>query len=575
MRIDVITHEDEFARLRERWDHLYETDGEAQFFLSWAFISTYIKRFEGAWFILAACPGPVGSPYVAFLPMRLSTQLDKKTGQVHNEIYMAGNYAADYTGILCAPEYASRAIPALARHLKTMYWAKLHLDNLRMSAQRLRLFLQPLADDRFTIRGLSQINTADGIDNSRCPYIDLPDSWDRYLAQLSSNTRQKLRRLLRKVEDSDEFRITEADASTVKRDIEILLEFWRVKWAARKQGRMPGLLRSNRLVFKNAFATGVLYLPVLWHRDQPLGALAFFVDTVKRTMLFSMAGRDETSDVIPSGLVLHAYSLRRAIQQGFRTYDFLRGNEAYKYSFGADERAINSYLGETRIGTNLNDRIDGRSVAAVFKFAAELHKAGDLVKAEAGYRQVLKAEPVHAQTLYAFGRLLSTKGDHREAIDTFKALTAVAPNSVKVWSRLSLEYQALNRHAEALEAFRRVLSLKPGFVPALYGLSRSLIQLGRLDEAAQTIEEMQRYSRPGSTGSILAARAQSQLVKRRQEAEVSHILQRRPAAASADRFTAMTALPVLLQGLKQKQEAKLPPAFIRPSKPRLRRPHFR
>ena len=147
MQIDVITEYDGLSRAERDWNSLYEKDPEAQFFLSWTFLSTYIRRYEGTWFILAARLGPKGSPYVALLPLRLRTRMSKKTGQFHNEINMAGNYAADYTGIICAPEFADRAIPALAKHLKKMHWAKLHLENLRMSERRLRFFLKNLADE--------------------------------------------------------------------------------------------------------------------------------------------------------------------------------------------------------------------------------------------------------------------------------------------------------------------------------------------------------------------------------------------------------------------------------------------
>ncbi|TIX38767.1 MAG: GNAT family N-acetyltransferase, partial [Mesorhizobium sp.] len=68
---------------------------------------------------------------------------------------------------------------------------------------------------------------------------------------------------------------------------------------------------------------------------------------------------------IPSGLVLHGYCIRRAIEQGFRSYDFLRGNEAYKYSYGVEETAIHCVLVKTRTGRNLGDRLDPRSVGSV------------------------------------------------------------------------------------------------------------------------------------------------------------------------------------------------------------------
>lgn len=240
MQIDVITKREELNRLRENWDDLYQKDPEAQFFLSWTFLSSYMRRYEDAWSVLAARSGPPGSSYIALLPLRLRTRLNKKTGICHNELNMAGNYAADYAGILCAPGFAERAIPALARHLLKMNWAKLHLENLRMSEKRRRLLIDNLADRRLTAHKMPRVNKTDNVDNCICPAAALPGDWDSYLEQkTSSNTRQKIRRFLRKLDGSGEFRITHADATTIDRDIGIILEMWRIKWAPRK-GNLTG-----------------------------------------------------------------------------------------------------------------------------------------------------------------------------------------------------------------------------------------------------------------------------------------------------------------------------------------------
>ncbi len=50
----------------------------------------------------------------------------------------------------------------------------------------------------------TQVSTVnpDGIDNSICPSVALPDDLDRFLeTKVSSNTRQKIRRFLRQVEE--------------------------------------------------------------------------------------------------------------------------------------------------------------------------------------------------------------------------------------------------------------------------------------------------------------------------------------------------------------------------------------
>jgi CelD/BcsL family acetyltransferase involved in cellulose biosynthesis len=66
----------------------------------------------------------------------------------------------------------------------------------------------------------------------------------------------------------------------------------------------------------------------------------FLIDERKAVMHFCIVGRDESFNDPSPGLVLHAHSIRMAIARGIRTYDFMRGNEPYKYSFGACDRQV-------------------------------------------------------------------------------------------------------------------------------------------------------------------------------------------------------------------------------------------
>ena len=512
MQIDVLTRPEELNGLRDNWDDLYARDPDAHFFVSWDFLSHYLRRFDGEWFILAARKGPPGSPYVALLPLRLRTRMRKNTGEIYHEVYMGGNHAADYTGILCAPEYAYRAIAVFAKHLKTMHWASLHLENLRMSERRIGWLMEQLSDNRLTMRRMRRVNQVDNVDNCICPAIDLPSSWEDYLLQnLSTNTRQKMRRFLRKLENSDEFRITHADASTIERDIDILLEFWRIKWTPRKGNLVPGLVKSNRLLFRKALENGTLFLPVLWHGDRPLSALAIFLDPVKKSMLFHMVGRDETADMLPSGLVLHGYCIRRAIENGFRTYDFLRGNEPYKYSFGTHDTVLNCTLVRTKTGRNLGDRLDRRSLVGALQEAAGLHKKGWVIQAENVYRQILNTEPTHDQALYGLGHVLGTKGDHRQAAECFGALAAMSPQSINAWLCLGIAQQSLNDHSAAIESFGRATDLDPGLILARYARGRSLLALQRTDEAAQAFTLVLENGSPAPAETALRAKARRQL----------------------------------------------------------------
>lgn len=75
-----------------------------------------------------------------------------------------------------------------------------------------------------------------------------------------------------------------------------------------------------------------------------LGALAFLIHERKGAMHFRIAGRDQSFNEPSPGLLLHARSIRMSIARGIKTYDFLRGNEPYKYSFGARDRKVRSLV---------------------------------------------------------------------------------------------------------------------------------------------------------------------------------------------------------------------------------------
>jgi hypothetical protein len=351
MQIDVIKDIQDFAKLREHWDAVYFADPEAQFFLSWTWLSGYLKGTP-KWFILAAKPDAnASSPPVAFFPLRLRMAKTKEGG-ARKEVAMVGNRGADYTGFICIPEFQDEAIPALGSYIKRHNWDNLCLENILASDERTRLLLKCFPAENFHRKQIKLIDKRDNIDNYVCPYVNLPSEWEHYLnSNLSSNTRSKIRRFLRKVENSGEFRITHAAPETIEHDLDILLRFWGSKWKARKGEFLDRIQYFFRTMLMHCFESGSLFLPVLWKGEIPLAASAYLIDTKNRSLLFYVGGRDQAVTSPPPGFVLHAYSIRYAINSGFRTYDFLRGNEPYKYLFGAEERHIRYIIVSARMGT--------------------------------------------------------------------------------------------------------------------------------------------------------------------------------------------------------------------------------
>lgn len=487
MHIDTIESLERLTEISGNWDAVYEADPEAQFFLSWSWLSKWLEG-EKRWFVLAAKPDPDSPEYVAFFPLALEVKTRKGSG-FHNNLAMAGHEFTDYTGFICSPDFEDRAIPAFAEHIRHLNWTKLKMPNMSVSDGRFRLFTECFPAEIFDTKVETKRVDGNNIDHSIYPYAKLPRDWEGYLANnLGSNTRQKVRRFLRKIDESEAFRITVADAETFERDLDVLLQFWTTKWGVLKGDSLPAVLAMNRKLISHCFESGLLFFPVLWNGEQPLGALATFVDEKKKSMLFWMAGRDETfKGPPPPGFVLHAYSIRHAIANGFTTYDFLKGNEPYKYTFASEERRPKFMTLRTVNRKNLGGRLDPRSLPTVFDRTFEFHQAGRVAEAKIGYGQILDVEPDHRKALYAMAQLLAADGDHAGAAKTFRTFIALEPEAYKAWFKLGEALVAQREFAEAVEAYREVVKRHPEFI-VYKNLGDALLQLGEVEEAVAVFE---------------------------------------------------------------------------------------
>ena len=191
MRVDIFEGTEGIRQLRSEWDAVYDADPEAQYFLSWFWVFGFLAPLGHDAFVLAARLEGGAPGYAAILPLRLRTKERPDSG-FHNEINLAGNYVSDYAGFICRAGFEEKALPALADKIRQLNWRRLRLENFCASEYRSELFLRGFPDDAFEAVGLNLVNP-DGTDNSICPFVTLPDDWDRYLeTKFSAKTRLKL-----------------------------------------------------------------------------------------------------------------------------------------------------------------------------------------------------------------------------------------------------------------------------------------------------------------------------------------------------------------------------------------------
>lgn len=390
MQIDVIETWEAFLELRLVWDSVHAKDPEAEYFLSWPWLSEVFRANPEQWRVLAARPDEAGSDYVCFFPMKLGTRWSDSSRQFTTELQPGGRLSwGQYTGFVCLPEHEEQAVAALAATLLDMPWARLSLKN-DACERRLQLFLAGFSGNDYRISHGEAIINGGAVDNLVCPQLRLPDDFESYQQTcLSSNTRQKMRRFWRKFEAADDLKITNSTNETYERDLTILLDFWFETWSpTRGQNSAERAVKKYRDILAQSNAIGAVHIPVLWRDDRPLGALANIVDRKKQHLYFIAAGRDDTVQDPNIGLLLHAHNINWAIDHGIKTYDFCHGNEPYKYSFGATDRHV-SNVSIYRKSASKVDRLDPAHVGDALRQAIKLMESNKVDDAARACRQIL------------------------------------------------------------------------------------------------------------------------------------------------------------------------------------------
>jgi CelD/BcsL family acetyltransferase involved in cellulose biosynthesis len=178
---------------------------------------------------------------------------------------------------------------------------------------------------------------------SPSPRIELPQTFEDYLARLSQNRRQKVRRNLRLC-DRGELTVdvvSDADA------LEAAIASWqalRVAWWAQRERAMEAEHGSPRfLAFTQEAITAMVPLgqAVVWevrHRGEPAGVMINFLDDT--AFYYWLWGFDLRIEKLRPGHTLIAYCIRWSIDTDRRYFDFMIGDEAYKYDYAPTERAV-------------------------------------------------------------------------------------------------------------------------------------------------------------------------------------------------------------------------------------------
>lgn len=169
-----------------------------------------------------------------------------------------------------------------------------------------------------------------------CPVIALPASFEAYLESLDGKERRELQRKLRRA--SEESGVVYAtDAATHDRDIDDFLTLMKASMTTKSDFMTPRMEAFFHRMARAMRDAGWLQLAFLEVGDEaPRTRAAAYVNFVyNNTVLVYNSGLDPMKFAhLSPGQVLIARLIERAIADKRSAFDFLQGNESYKYKLG-------------------------------------------------------------------------------------------------------------------------------------------------------------------------------------------------------------------------------------------------
>lgn len=122
-------------------------------------------------------------------------------------------------------------------------------------------------------------------------------------------------------------------------------------------------------------------------------------------------------------------------------------------------------------------------IQATFNEALAQHQRGQFKQAHALYEAILRAQPLHYQSLYSLGMLQAQSGSFQSAADLIGRAIEVFPCNPEFHFYLGNCFQQLQKLEAAVDAYDKAIGLSPEFSQAHSNRGFALQALNRLDAA--------------------------------------------------------------------------------------------
>jgi CelD/BcsL family acetyltransferase involved in cellulose biosynthesis len=309
----------ELQSFRPDWLQLWSRCTDATPFQSPSWLIPWWNEFGGAFALRATTVWKSGE-LIGLLPL-----MRKKCAPDEGKLSLMGKGVSDYLDGLFAPYDRRRIAEAALCHALagSRGWDICEIQELRPDS--------PLFECAIP-EGLESETS----NQSVCPYLDVPEHRPDGIQfeYLPAAIRRRLKRYGGRIGSSGE--VEAANCENLDRLMDSLFSLHQSRWHCRGENGVfadPAVVRFHRAAAREMLEIGALRLYRLVVGSNV--AASFYGFRCGAATFGYLQGFEVKMAQLSAGTVLLGHAIERAACEGSRRFDFLRGTEAYKYAWGA------------------------------------------------------------------------------------------------------------------------------------------------------------------------------------------------------------------------------------------------
>lgn len=333
MRIEAHFESGGFWALKPEWNDLVRRSCSDTLFLTWEWQSTWWKHLgEGSLLLLGFRAGDDGR-LIGIAPLFRTLGDD---GQAILNLNGCRD-VSDYLDLIVERGQEDIVYDALLDYLgnEVSAWDLVDFCNIPQASMTF-VRLRELAE----ARGYQTLVEVEDV----CPIVDLPATWDEYLMMLDKKQRHEIRRKLRKAEGEADTRfIIVGPDHDLRAEMQRFIELHQKSTPEKDKFMDPQMQGFFFEVAQVLQAQGWLQLAFIEMDGQKAATLLNF-DYGDAVLVYNSGYDPSQYSHLSPGIVVTACCIEHAIVLGRSKFDFLRGDEVYKYRFGAQDTQVRRLL---------------------------------------------------------------------------------------------------------------------------------------------------------------------------------------------------------------------------------------